>query len=145
VYFQAVCRGMRIAKRVNMMSSLKVLIVEDDNAMAQMCAKLIRRRGHSAVIAGSCHDALTIVRSGQDVDAVITDIQMPQMTGIELLARLHEFDSQLPVIVMTGYANLLGPDQAMVHGAADYLTKPFDPDALIGSLERVLNARHPVG
>jgi CheY-like chemotaxis protein len=57
---------------------MKVLIVEDDNAMAQMCAKLIRRRGHSVLIAGSAQDALAILREGRDIDVV---------SGVPLLDR----------------------------------------------------------
>jgi len=119
----------------------KVLIVEDDNAMAQMCAKLIRRQGHSAVIAGSGHDALRIVKATQDVDAVLSDIQMPRMSGIELLARLREFNAGLPVILMTGYANVVTSDDAKTLGATTYLAKPFDADALIGILERAVRSR----
>lgn len=119
----------------------KVLIVEDDNAMAQMCAKLIRRCGHSAVIACSSEDALAIVRSGGDVDVVISDVQMPHMTGIQLLAGLHAIDGDLPVILMTGYANVLGPARAVELGAADYLTKPFDSETLLGSVERAIRTR----
>jgi len=120
---------------------LKVLIVEDDNAMAQMCAKLIRRQGHSAVIAGSGHDALRIVTATHDVDAVLSDVQMPQMTGIELLAHLRELNPGLPVILMTGYANIVSPDDAKMLGAATYLAKPFDADALIACLERAARSR----
>jgi len=119
----------------------KVLIVEDDNAMAQMCAKLIRRQGHSAVIAGTGQDALTIVRAARDVDAVISDIQMPQMSGIELLMQLRKVDAQLPVILMTGYANVVSSKEAMSLGASDYLSKPFDAETLIVSLERALHLR----
>jgi DNA-binding NtrC family response regulator len=120
------------------LSRLKVLIVEDDNAMAQMCAKLVRRHGHSAVIARSGVDALAIVRAGGDVDAVISDIQMPQMSGTELLARLHEMKADLPVILMTGYATVVGADEAVSLGATDYISKPFNAETLVGSLERAL-------
>ena len=123
--------------------SLNVLIVEDDNAMAQMCAKLIRRRGHSAIIAGSSQAALEIVRAGRDVDAVLSDIQMPQMSGIELLARVRELNTQLPVILMTGYTNLVGAAEAIALGAADYLSKPFNAETLIGSLEGCFLKRVP--
>jgi len=119
----------------------KVLIVEDDNAMAQMCAKLIRRQGHSALIAGSCQDALTIVRATGDVDAVLSDVQMPEMTGLELLAHLREFSAALPVILMTGYTTADGSNAAMSLGATDYISKPFDADTLIGSLERAMRVR----
>lgn len=123
--------------------SLNVLIVEDDTAMAQMCAKLIRRRGYSAIIAKSCENALAIVRSGREIDAVISDIQMPQMSGIELLAQLHEINPQLPVILMTGYTNVVSATEAIALGAADYLSKPFDAETLVGSLERFFLKRVP--
>ena len=134
---------MRIANRNAMLSQLKVLIVEDDNAMAQMCAKLIRRSGHSAVIANSGRDALAIVRTGGDVDAVVSDVQMPQMSGIELLARVREFNSEIPVILMTGYANVVTSDETRLLGATDYLSKPFNAEALVGSLERVFRKKVP--
>ena len=116
----------------------RVLIVEDDNAMAQMCAKLIRRRGHSAVIAGSSQDALAIVRAGTGVDVVLSDVQMPNMTGVELMAGLRAIDGDLPIILMTGYANVLSPTEAVELGATDYLTKPFDSETLLCSLERAI-------
>jgi DNA-binding NtrC family response regulator len=119
----------------------KVLIVEDDNAMAQMCAKLIRRRGYTVLIACSGHDALSIVREARDIDVVISDVQMPHMSGTQLLARLRALDATLPVILITGYAHLLSPSQALALGAADYIMKPFDPDILIGSLERAARSR----
>src|SRR5215510_486498 len=106
----------------------KVLIVEDDNAMAQMCAKLIRRRGHTALIAGSGQDAVAMVREVGDIDVVISDVQMPRMNGQQLVTKLHEVDATLPVILMTGYAHLLSPFQAAAIGAADYIMKPFEPE-----------------
>jgi len=132
---------MMIARRPGMELSLNVLIVEDDNAMAQMCAKLIRRRGHSAIIAGSCRDALAIVKGGRAVHAVVSDIQMPQMSGIELLAELRQLNNELPVILMTGYSNLVSSAEALALGAADYLAKPFNAETLIGSLERCFPKR----
>ena len=108
-----------------------------------MCAKLIRRRGHSAVIACSSHDALAIVRMAGDIDVVISDIMMPSMDGIQLLRHLHAFDAELPIILMTGYTSILGPNPAIALGAADYLVKPFDSEALLGSVERAFRMKHP--
>jgi DNA-binding NtrC family response regulator len=131
------CRGIRIAEEFRVMDfPAKVLIVEDDNAMAQMCAKLIRRHGHTALIANSCHDALVIVREAGDIDVVLSDIQMPEISGFQLLSALHDVDSTLPVILMTGYAHLLAPSDAF-----DYLMKPFEPETLLGSLERARRSR----
>jgi DNA-binding NtrC family response regulator len=59
------------------------------------------------------------------------------MSGVQLLARLRALDTAVPVILMTGYTHLLNPSQAYALGAVDYILKPFDPEELIGSLERV--------
>lgn len=123
-------------------SRLKVLIVDDDNAMAQMCAKLIQRRGHSAIIACSCPDAIAIVREARDIDVVISDLQMPHMTGLQLLARLRAIDETLPIILMTGHAQVLSSDQAIALGAADYVAKPFDSETFVHSIERASRSRH---
>jgi DNA-binding NtrC family response regulator len=125
-----------------MEAPIRVLIVEDDNAMAQMCAKLIRRRGHSAVIACSPDDAIRVVREAADIDVVISDMQMPQMNGIQLMSSLRAIDETLPIILMTGYAHLINPVQVIALGAADYIMKPFDADTLLTSVERAMRSRH---
>ena len=121
--------------------SVNVLIVEDDLAMARMCAKLIRRKGYTVVVAGSGEDALAIICSGKDIDVVISDVQMAEMTGVQLLAQLRAMGTTFPIILMTGYAHLLSPSQALALGAAECLTKPFDSETLINSLERVVVGR----
>lgn len=117
---------------------MNVLIVEDDNAMAQMCAKLVRRRGHSIRLAGSGQEALAIIGEGKAIDVVVSDVEMPQMSGIQLLVRLRALDETLPIILMTGYTPVVNASQALALGAADYIVKPFDPEAFIDILERVL-------
>ncbi len=129
---------------VSPVSSFTILIVEDDQAMAQMCAKLIRRRGYAAVIADSCVDALSIVRTPGDVDAVVSDVQMPQMSGFEFLSRVREFNADIPVILMTGYTNIVSSAEALALGATDYLAKPFSPATLICSLEKAFLHRPAV-
>lgn len=110
--------------------------------MAQMCAKLIRRRGHSAIVAGSCEDAVRIVVDGGDIDVVVSDVQMPDMTGIELLAQLRSLGNTPPVILMTGYPHTSNPAQVLDLGAADYILKPFEPDAFLASVERATRSSH---
>jgi DNA-binding NtrC family response regulator len=123
----------------------KVLIVEDDNALAQMCAKLIRRRGHTALIAGSAHDALVMVREAGDIDVVLSDVQMPKINGLQLLALVRAIDPTLPIILMTGYAHLLSSFQSLELGATDYIMKPFEPETLLGSIEHAIRSRHTPG
>ena len=125
-----------------MPTRLKVLVVEDDNSMAQMCAKLIRRRGHSAVVAGTCRDAVRIIASEHDIDVVVSDVQMPEMDGIQLLAQLRTFKKTLPVILMTGYGHVSGSSQFLALGATDYIIKPFEPDAFVACVERATRSSH---
>jgi len=124
------------------LTRLKVLLVEDDQAMAQMCAKLIRRRGHQAVLAHTCAEAVHIVSAFDDIDVVVSDIQMPEMSGIQLLARLRAMNQTLPIILMTGYGHTVSSAQVLAMGAADYLTKPFEPDTFLACLERATRSRH---
>lgn len=116
----------------------KVLIVEDDNALAQMCAKLLRRKSYAVVIAGSSTDAIAIVRTARDVDVVVSDVNMPTMSGIDLVSRMHEIDSDMPVILMSGRDTGLTAPDATALGASDYLVKPFDPQSLVDSVRRAL-------
>jgi DNA-binding NtrC family response regulator len=139
-YYLQVLTGNPIARGFRMSFPAKVLIVEDDNAMAQMCAKLIRRRGHTALITGSGWDAVTMVREAGDIDVVISDVHMPQMTGVQLLKLLRAIDSKLPVILITGFSHLLGPTEAFELGVTDYILKPFEPEVLMGSVERAANS-----
>ena len=125
-----------------MPTRLKVLVVEDDNSMAQMCAKLIRRRGHSAIVAPNCRDAVRIVSSGNDIDVVVSDVQMPEMDGIQLLAQLRSLKQTLPVVLMTGYGHVSSQAQILALGATDYILKPFDPDAFVACVERATKASH---
>jgi len=124
------------------LTQLKVLLVDDDQAMAQMCAKLIRRRGHLAIIAHTCQEAVHIVSAVDDLDVVVSDIQMPEMSGIQLLVRLRAMNQTLPVVLMTGYGHTVSSAQVLAMGAADYLIKPFEPDTFLTCLERATTSRH---
>ena len=117
---------------------MNVLIVEDDNAMAQMCAKLIRRHGHTTHLARSGEEALAIMAEGQGIDVVVSDVQMPRISGIQLLMQLRALDESLPIILMTGYTHIINASQALTLGASDFIVKPFDSNTFMDCIERVL-------
>jgi DNA-binding NtrC family response regulator len=121
---------------------MKVLLVEDDQAMARMCAKLIHRRGHCAVVARSSEEAVRIVSDSDDIDVVVSDVQMPEMNGIQLLARLQTMKNTLPVVLMTGYGHLVSSAQVLAMGAAGYIIKPFEPDVFVDCVERATRSQH---
>lgn len=76
-----------------------------------------------------------------DSSCVITDVQMPQMTGIELHKRLIELGYDIPTILITAYPSESARERALADGVACYLSKPFDKDALIECVRSALNAQ----
>ena len=89
------------------------------------------------VTATSGRDAAQRV-GGEAFDAVITDLQMPGMDGIELISHVRAADEHVPVIVMTAFGTVETAVDAMKRGAVDYLSKPFEPEALSAAVNRVL-------
>jgi putative two-component system response regulator len=85
--------------------------------------------------------ALERCRKG-DVDLVISDINMPEMTGIQLLEQLHSLDRELPVILVTAYAELDVAVSAIQMGAFDFIIKPYKPLLLLQAIKRALTIRH---
>jgi len=118
----------------------KVLVVDDEKAMREFLRMLLEKQGHSVVTASDGEQALAII-SAQPPDLVISDVRMPKMDGIGLLAGIRERHPHLPVILITAYASSDSTIQAMQLGADDYITKPFRIDEIRMVVEKAL-ARH---
>ena len=118
----------------------RVLIVEDDEDIAQALVRLVGGEGLTPLLAKNGRDALQMVRAG-DIDVLMTDFRMPEMDGIELMRKAMEIDPELPVILMTGFADVRGAVEAIRAGAHDYLAKPFDHHEIIRVLLRALRER----
>ncbi len=119
----------------------KLLIVDDDVGMAETCAKLFRRQGWVPLVAHSGREALERLEADPEVELVLTDLIMPDLSGVELLQAIKHKDSSLQVIIMTGYGTIQNAVQAMKLGAADYVTKPFDKDEILAAIERFLTIK----
>jgi two-component system NtrC family response regulator len=102
-----------------------VLVVDDEKNYLVVLEELLLEDGYQVVTAGSGPEAMEIVRN-TPVDTVLTDIKMPGMSGIDLLDNLKALDSDLPVILMTAYAEVDQAVDAMKKGALDHIQKPFD-------------------
>ena len=102
-----------------------VLVVDDEKNYLVVLEDLLEEDGHSVLTASSGEEALDIVRS-TPLDTILTDIKMPNMSGIELLREIQLFDPDLPVILMTAYAEVDQAVEAMKNGALDHIQKPFD-------------------
>ena len=116
-----------------------VLVVDDKEMMRDSVAQTLRRAGFDVVTATDGPSALeTIAR--RRPDAVVTDLKMPGMTGIELVEKIAEIDDALPTVVMTAFGTIQTAVEAMKRGAFDFVTKPFEGDELIITVKRGLRA-----
>ncbi|MEJ2716172.1 MAG: sigma-54 dependent transcriptional regulator [Deltaproteobacteria bacterium] len=102
-----------------------VLVVDDEKNYLVVLEDLLEDEGHEILTASSGSEALDIIRT-TPVDTVLTDIKMAGMSGIELLEEVTRLDPDLPVILMTAYAEVDQAVDAMKKGALDHIQKPFD-------------------
>lgn len=118
----------------------RILIADDEVEIAQQLGHLVHREGLTPLLAKDGKEALKLVRAG-DPDVLLADLRMPGMDGMELMRKVREIDPELPVILMTGYAEVQGAVRAIRAGAHDYLAKPFDHSEVIRVVLRALNER----
>jgi two-component system response regulator HydG len=121
--------------------SARVLVVDDERAAREGLKKLLEQDGFRVEVAESGKHALEVADEFSP-DVVVTDLKMPEMSGIELLHALSDKDPELPVIVVTAFGDVAAAVDAMRAGAENFLTKPVDFDALTVTIERALERRH---
>jgi DNA-binding NtrC family response regulator len=117
-----------------------ILVVDDDSAMREMLVELLRDESYEVCEAASVDDALQLAGE-REFDAVLSDIKMPGRSGLELLGEMRELRPATPVVLMTAFGSIDAAVDAMRAGATDYLTKPFEPEAVLLTLERTLDRR----
>jgi DNA-binding NtrC family response regulator len=120
----------------------RILIVDDEKDFCEILFHVVRREGFAPLIAHNGEMALEMVRVGMP-DALLLDVKMPGMDGMEVLRRSKAIDPDLPVLMLTAYGGLNGAVQAMKEGAFDYLAKPLNNNELIEKLKRALENRSP--
>ena len=114
-----------------------LLVVDDELGMRQFLTHLLQREGHTVRVAENGHEAMTLLRQ-EPADLMLSDIRMPDMTGIELLKSARESRPELEVIMMTAFANVDTAREAFLLGAYDFVQKPFDNDLLKETVARAL-------
>lgn len=118
----------------------RVLVVDDRTEMAEMLAEQLGERGFDARPITSGREALRLLRS-EHIDALVTDLRMPEVDGLMLLRTSIDLDPSRPVIMMTAYGSLETALEAVDGGTWQYLTKPFRVDLLARLLEQALSLR----
>ena len=115
----------------------RILVVDDKEMMRDSVSTMLARKGHTVVTAANGTLAMAKIEE-RAFDAVITDLQMPEMDGVCLLQAVNARDESIPVILMTAYGSVESAVDAMKLGAYDYITKPFSGDELVATVERAL-------
>jgi len=117
-----------------------ILVVDDESSLREMLSILLQREGYHVDQAEDGYAAFTKVQETR-YDLIITDIQMPKMTGIELLRRLREEDNEVTVLIITAFSSTEEAVEAMKLGAYDYITKPFKNDEIRLVIKNALERR----
>ncbi|HWA48848.1 MAG TPA: response regulator FixJ [Dongiaceae bacterium] len=117
-----------------------VFIVDDDEAVRDSLELLLESAGHLVKAFEAAADALEFCRASSPA-CIVTDVRMPEMDGLEFQERLAASGIQVPVIVMTGHADVPLAVRAMKAGAVDFIEKPFSDDAMLASIEAALKRR----
>lgn len=117
----------------------KILIVDDEESVRRIISIQLRRLGHETLEAPDGPEALELIESSE-ISIVITDLKMPKMDGLELLQKLRRHYPQIPVIMITAHGTIDTAVEAMKLGAFDYITKPFNQDDFLKTIERAIRS-----
>lgn len=120
-------------------SRLTVLVVEDEPSVRAMMRLIIERAGYALLCAGNGADAIEITAQAHP-DLILLDLYMPGMDGIETLRRIRRFDTDVPVVILTGYPCPETIRDAVGLGVTEYLSKPFENRELVAIIHASVNA-----
>ena len=116
------------------------MLVDDDEALVRVLADGLARRGFDVVRCSSAGDALAAVHDAE-LEAIVTDLRMPGIGGVELCRAIAAARPDLPVLLMTGFGTLQAAIEVLRAGASDLLTKPLDLELLAHALTRACTSR----
>src|SRR3989442_7861864 len=122
------------------MEVAKILVVDDEPSILKLLKEALTQWGYQVACVSTGTEALEAIRT-ELYDAAITDIRMPEMSGLDLLREIKRHDESIEVIVMTGYPTIASAVEALKEGAYDYLSKPLILDELRHLMARMMERR----
>jgi len=120
--------------------AFKILIVDDDSHVLESISSLIRMWGYETVVCRGAQEAMEECLKG-GICLVLSDIRMPGISGVELLGMISDFNPDIPVILMTAYAELTMAIDAIRKGAFDFIIKPCEPEYLQHAVKKGIRFR----
>ena len=116
----------------------RVHVVDDDASFRTAIERRLKKAGYEVVTYPSAQHFLNRMPSESETGCILLDVRMPGLSGPELQCRLSEFGSTLPIVFLTGYADVPTSVQTIKAGAEDFLTKPVASDELLQAIERAM-------
>jgi len=126
---------------MKMKANNNILLVDDDDFVLESISSILSDHKYSVIACSNGREAMEMVVKN-DIDVVITDIKMPEISGFDLLDHLNEINPEMPVILMTGYADLDIAVDAIKKGAFDFIIKPCHPEYLLHSVQKAIDYNH---
>lgn len=123
------------------MASGTLLIVDDEADLRTILAEILKGSAREVHVAADGKEALGRIRTGS-IDVVLSDINMPAMSGLELLAQVRAQGIEMPFVFLTGYGDKEKAIEALRLGATDFLEKPFDPARVINVIGKAMQLSH---
>jgi len=120
-----------------MIDDTRLLVVDDEDIICRSCRRVLAREGFRVMTSTDANEGLSLAREW-DYDAILLDIRMPDLDGIEFLEKLREAKPDVPVIIITGYPSPGTEASAKRLGATHYVTKPFTPARITEAVRGLL-------
>ncbi|OGQ58943.1 MAG: hypothetical protein A3J24_08345 [Deltaproteobacteria bacterium RIFCSPLOWO2_02_FULL_53_8] len=122
------------------MKKARILVVDDDEFFRVLCSDILTSAGYEVVVASCGAEAVNIVES-ESLDVVITDLVMPDMSGLDVLQRTKQNNALVDVIVITGFGSIETAIEALKSGAVDYIRKPFNGAEILHTVSACLEKK----
>jgi DNA-binding NtrC family response regulator len=119
----------------------RILVVDDDQSSRELLARILTSAGHRVTALSDGREAVAMLDAGDPPDLVVSDIRMAEMDGLQVIDAFRGRAPETPVILVTAFGNIDGALEAIRRGAADYLSKPYDVDAIKLVVARALQHR----
>ncbi len=121
-------------------ASAHILVIDDDKALLDACYQILSRQGYQVELAAGARQGLTLLER-LSFDAILLDLVMPDLDGLEALKKIRTLDPDVEVIIITGYGTIQSAVESIKAGAFHFLSKPFVPDDLRNLVSRALEKR----
>src|SRR5512136_1071080 len=123
------------------MAAARILVVDDDQSSRELLSKILSSEGHRVTELSDGSEAIRLLEGGEPPDLVVSDIRMAEVDGLQVIDAYRQRSPDTPVILVTAFGNVDGALEAIRRGALDYISKPYDVDAIKLVVARALHQR----